>query len=116
MTPTEGAYTLLELVGYIIICARNLLDETPDYGPVRLLEVADRLLSSCESLDGLDQPLWARDLQARVKTGGRALTDGPEAFQSFLDDLVASIMNSLIGPRACTRETPTSQREAQRDD
>ncbi|MFC2105331.1 DUF6092 family protein [Candidatus Bipolaricaulota bacterium] len=92
---TERERSLLELIGFAIISARNLLDETPDYGPIRLLEVADRLIGSCVVL-GVDLPAWTADLPARIRAGGRVLAEGPEAFRLLLDELVASVIGQML--------------------
>lgn len=86
--------TLLDLVGFATISARNLLEESRDYGPIRLLELADRVIEAFASL-GMTSD-WYGALQTRIKTGGRALTDGVEVFQVLLDDLVAEVVGRRL--------------------
>jgi len=91
---SELERTLLDLVGYAIVSARTLLDETKDYGPIRLLELADRVIEAYAS-QGVAAG-WACDLQSRIRTGGRALTDGVEVLQDLLDGLVAEVVGRRL--------------------
>jgi len=89
--PTEAERTLVELIGYSIVSARNLLDETPDYGPIRLLGLVDRLVDASEAL-GVVPSAWLQGVQAKARSAGRALASGSESFRTFLDELVSMIV------------------------
>lgn len=94
-THDQAERILLDLIGFAVVSARNLLDETPDYGPIRLLELADRLLRSAAGF-GIQTGPWADDLRAQLRSAGRALTDGPETFRTLLDNLVSCVLNHRV--------------------
>ena len=89
--PTEAERTLFELIGYSVVSARNLLEETPDYGPIRLLGLVDRLVDASEVF-GIEPSPWFKSIQQDVQAGGRALAEGPESFQTLLDALVSTVV------------------------
>ena len=44
----ELAAALEEVVGFLVVSARGLMDEPAEYGPMRLLDAADRLAQALE--------------------------------------------------------------------
>lgn len=77
---------LLEVVGYEITSARTLLDETPTYGPVRLLEAARRTIDAMQ--DARIGSTQIIDLRAKIDDAATALIEGEDAFRAHLDMLV----------------------------
>lgn len=88
---TEGLErALLEVVGYAVTSARMLLDETPTYGPLRLLEVAARTVSAMESA-GIN-PAANTELKARIEASIPALFEGEESFRATVDRLIETLL------------------------
>jgi hypothetical protein len=60
------AAALEEVVGFLVVSARGLMDEPAEYGPMRLLDAADRLVQALEE-------------QGLTTAGTAAIRDGIEA-------------------------------------
>jgi len=86
--PFERA--LLEVVGYAVTSARTLLDETPTYGPLRLLEAAKRTIEAMQAAE-IDSE-EARNLQTKIDAAAASLIRGEDAFRLHLDELVADTL------------------------
>jgi hypothetical protein len=65
----ELAAALEEVVGFLVVSARGLMDEPAEYGPMRLLDAADRLV---QTLD--EQGLTTADTAA-IRDGIEAALD-----------------------------------------
>jgi len=91
---TELERKIFELLGYMVTSARNLLDETPLYGPFRLVDAASRLISALEE-EGLASPRLLA-LRDRIEEGKYKVADDPEAFRNFLDGLVQTVVESML--------------------
>lgn len=88
---TEGLErALLEVVGYAVTSARILLDETPTYGPLRLLEVAARTVGAMEST-GIN-PTANMELKAEIEASIPALLEGEESFRASVDRLIETLL------------------------
>lgn len=59
---------LEELVGFLIVSARGLMDEPSDYGPMRLLDAAGRMVEALEA-QGLTYYSGNEELLAKIKAG-----------------------------------------------
>jgi len=77
---------VFELVGYMVTSGRNLIDETPLYGPFRLVDAASRLILILEKEGVVSDRL--RTIQERIDSGKYCVMDEKEEFTSFLDSLV----------------------------
>jgi hypothetical protein len=73
---------LEELVGLLIVSARGLMDEPSDYGPLRLLDAAGRMVEALE-----EQGLTTTDTPA-LREGIESALD---AWSSSTDEFVASL-------------------------
>lgn len=91
---TELERKVFEVVGYMVTSARNLLDETPLYGPFRLVDAVSRLVTVLEE-EGLASPRLLA-LKERIEQGKYAVADDPKGFRRFLDGLVDSVVESLL--------------------
>jgi len=84
---------LFDLVGYVLTSARNLLDETPLYGPFRLVDSASRLIAILDEA-GMGSPRLLT-LRREIEAGKYSvMADGP-AFREFLDGLVNSLVDRM---------------------
>jgi hypothetical protein len=81
---------LWEVVGYAVTSARTLLDETPTYGPLRLLEAARRTIDAMQ-VAGIESR-EARDLRAKIDATTASFVDGEDAFCAHLDPLVGETL------------------------
>lgn len=85
------ALALEELVGFLVASARGLMDEPADYGPMRLLDAAERLVDALEE-QGLTtaQTAAIRDgIAAALDTWGAS----SEAFAAALDALILRLVD-----------------------
>jgi len=82
-----------ELVGYMVTSGRNLLDETPAYGPFRLVDATSRLISILEEA-GLSSPRLARIKEA-IDQGKYSVMSPSSEFREFLEGLVLAYVEGL---------------------
>lgn len=98
MNPSEREARSFELVGYMLTSARNLVDETPSYGPFRLIDAASRLIGLLADAEEASPRLGA--LRERIEAGKYTVMSDPAAFRSFLDGLVLLLVESMeVEPR-----------------
>jgi hypothetical protein len=84
---------VFELISYMTVSARNLIEEPARYGPFRLVDSASRLIDilkaqglASERLDGL---------QAKIE-GGKYSAMGPEEeYKAFLEGLVSYLVDEI---------------------
>ena len=95
MKPTpnseELARALLEVVGYTVTSARMLLDETPAYGPLRLLESAARTINAME--DAGIGPATVTELKAQIEASMAALFEDEASFRASVDELISGLLH-----------------------
>ncbi len=95
--PTERETELFDLVGYMLTSARNLLDETPLYGPFRLVDSASRLIGILEKAGTASPRLLV--LRDRVEAGKYSVMGEESAFRAFLDGLVHAVVDEMADVR-----------------
>lgn len=101
-----------ELVGYMVTSARNLLDETPAYGPFRLVDAASRLIAVLEAEALADQRLLA--IRNEIESSKYSVMEDPTKFRQFLDsvvDLLVSQIASSQGEEVVHREKLSYENE-----
>jgi hypothetical protein len=84
---------IFELVSYMTVSARNLLEEPARYGPFRLVDSVSRLVDILEA-HGLSSGRLAalRDNIERLKYSAM----GPEAeYRAFLEGLVSRLVDEM---------------------
>jgi hypothetical protein len=77
---------LLEAVGYAGTRACELLDESPAYGPLRLLEPAKRTIDAMEAA-GI-RPAGVLELRTNIDAARASMIEGEDAFRAPRDALV----------------------------
>lgn len=82
---------VFELVGYMVTSGRNLLTETPLYGPFRLVDAASRLISMLEEEGVGSDRLQA--MRTEIDAGKYSVMSDVEEFESFLDSLVDTLVD-----------------------
>ncbi len=97
MTGQSAETALFELVGYMVTSARNLLDETPLYGPFRLVDAASRLVSILDSQGLASERL--RSMQEAIEEGKYSVMREETEFAAYLDDLVERLIDHATGAR-----------------
>ncbi|MEN6368268.1 MAG: DUF6092 family protein [Thermotogota bacterium] len=93
MDSTALEAKVFDLIGYIASSARNLLDETPAYGPFRLVDAASRLVAILKEA-GVQSPRLTA-LRQEIDRGKYSVTVGPDEFKAFLDALVDTFVDYL---------------------
>lgn len=84
---------VFELVGYMVTSGRNLLTETPLYGPFRLVDAASRLISILEEEGVGSDRLKA--MRTEIDAGKYSVMSDVEEFESFLDSLVDTLVDHV---------------------
>ncbi len=86
---------IFELISYMSVSARNLLNEPARYGPFRLVDAASRLVDVLKA-NGLESERLDR-VQANIEEGKYSAMGTPEEFENFLEGLVLLLVDE-IGP------------------
>jgi hypothetical protein len=84
---------LLEVVGFAVTSARNLLDETASYGPLRLLEAAIRTIDAMQTA-GVG-PARIVELRMKIDSARASLFEGEDALRAHLDALVGDVLQII---------------------
>ena len=82
-----------DLVGYMAASGRNLIDETPMYGPFRLVDAASRLIDILEQEGMASARLSA--LRERIDAGKYTVMADAEEFVQFLDGIVDAVVDHI---------------------
>jgi hypothetical protein len=82
---------LLEILIYAATSARTLLDETPAYGPLRLLEVARRILDAMDAAE-VGPAALQEEIRPRIDAAAASLTDDRDGLCTQLDALVSAAL------------------------
>jgi nitroreductase len=91
--PEHVRDAFLELMLYLAAAARGNVDEQVGYGPLRLLEGAQRAVRSLERFGLADADLQA--FQERVTAEGMKVTKDPDHARVVADDLLALLSRRL---------------------
>ncbi|MBW1729282.1 MAG: hypothetical protein JRH08_10810 [Deltaproteobacteria bacterium] len=84
---------IFELVSYIIVSARNLLEEPARYGPFRLVESASWLIRILEGAGVASDRLSS--IRAMIEEGKHTVMSTEEEFKDFLESLVLTQVNNI---------------------
>jgi hypothetical protein len=84
---------IFELASYMVVSARNLLEENPLYGPFRLIDALSRLIEIMKSLDLSSDRL--NELMAQIEAGKVIVMTGEEEFREFLESLVSYMVKEI---------------------
>ena len=84
---------LFDLVGYMATSGRNLIDETPMYGPFRLVDAASRLIGILEQEDIASARLST--LRERIDAGKYTVMADTEEFVRYLEGVVDTIVDHI---------------------
>jgi hypothetical protein len=84
---------LFELICYMVTSARNLVSETPLYGPLRLVESVSRLVDVVRGF-GVDSPRFQL-IQRQIERGKHSVMESEEKFTAFLENLVMALVSMM---------------------
>lgn len=90
---------VISLLCFLAVSARGLVDEPRMYGPMRLMQVAERLINLAEDC-GIRHELLA-EVAGRIEEQG--IEDLREEFIGFMDDLIA-LLATWVGQSYVTPE------------
>jgi hypothetical protein len=82
-----------ELICYMVTSARNLVSETPLYGPLRLVESVSRLIGIIQGL-GLGSPRF-QAIQREIEEGKNTVMESEEKITAFLENLVMTLVSVM---------------------
>ena len=85
------------LIGYMITCARNLLEEPVTYGPFLILVSASRLISTLE-MEELASPRLL-SLRETIDEGKFSLIGDRVAFEAFLESMMDVLVEHMDADR-----------------
>ncbi len=86
---------VFELICYMVTSACNLIQETKDYGPFRLIDAVSRLVEIL-SKRNLSTPQM-EELRDKIEKNKYKVLEGESQFSSFLNDLVLFIVQCFDG-------------------
>ncbi len=84
------AMALHEVVGMLVVSARSLVDEPAHYGPMRLLDAAERVLDALEE-EGIttpDTPRFRDGIESALDAWGSSGDELVAALDAVILDLV----------------------------
>jgi len=81
------------LVSYVVVSARNLLEEPARYGPFRLVDTASRLIDILEEAGMSSDRLKA--VRDRIEAGKYSAMGTEEEFEQFLETTVFSVVDAM---------------------
>jgi hypothetical protein len=86
---------LLELLTFLVTAARNMLDEPANYGPMRLLDAAERLSYFAEGRVSAETGALLRQI---LEESPRVQSDlnQRERYQAGLDGLCTAVARHLV--------------------
>jgi len=84
---------LFDLICYMLVSARNLDREKKMYGPLRLIDAANKLIEILEK-NGLCDELLSQ-VRTIIESNKYKLMADKEEFASFLDDLLQKMVAKL---------------------
>ncbi len=84
---------IFDLIGYMATSGRNLLDETPLYGPFRLVDAASRLIEILEQ-EGIASSRLSK-LRERIDAGKYAVMVDVEEFKNYLDAVIDTVVDHM---------------------
>jgi len=79
-----------ELIAFMVTSARNLIEETKLYGPLRLVDAVSRLIDVLQKHD-LSSPRL-ETIQRQIEEGKYRVMDSEEDFTVFLEGLVMALL------------------------
>lgn len=86
---------IFELICYMVVSARNLIDETRMYGPLRLIDACSRLLGILEEEKRSNE--FLSRVKTEIETNKYKIMTDEEGFVAFLDDLILDMVERLKG-------------------
>lgn len=86
-------YDLLKLFCYIITSARGCIEEPKLYGPFRLIDSVERIITLLDN-EGLADDFLKRE-RAKIEENKYLVMQGKEDFVKFLDELVIDFTKKL---------------------
>ena len=87
MSNEQKVSGLIDLLCFLVVGARELMNEPKIYGPMRLMEASQRLTGLAEDC-GIRHELLAEVSQRIGAFPLDALPEGEEEFIRFMDDLI----------------------------
>ena len=93
MDKTKFGAQMFELVSYMSVSARNLLEEPARYGPFRLVDAASRLVDILKE-HGLENEALLR-VQAKIDAGKYDAMGTEAAFEQFLESVVLLLVEEI---------------------
>jgi len=104
---------IFELVGYLVTSGRNLIDETPLYGPFRLVDAASRLILILKR-EGVVSDRLSK-LQESIDSRKFSVMDNEPQFKSFLDSLVDLLVDNASFEAGGDEEEQEEQKKDRRE-
>jgi len=88
MNSAQGELGIINLICFMVVSARELVNEPKIYGPMRLVEATQRLIHLAEC-QGIQHELLTEVINRIREYPLNTLPEGEERFIKFMDDLVA---------------------------
>jgi hypothetical protein len=85
--------SLFDLLSFLIISARNLVEEPKLYGPLRLIDGASRLIEILEK-EGLSDEFLSK-IRKKIEEKENSVMTNKDEFIELLDDLTLDFADEL---------------------
>ena len=84
---------IFELVSYVVVSARNLLEEPARYGPFRLVDTVSRLVDILEEAGMSSDRLNA--VRDKIEEGKYSAMGPEEEYEAFLESTVFHVVDAI---------------------
>jgi len=85
---------IISLICFMVVSARELVNEPKFYGPMRLMEATQRLIQLAEG-QGVHNELLTEVKKRITEYPLDALPEGKERFIEFIDELIALLVSQV---------------------
>lgn len=89
MTESQAENPLFAVVVYLVASARDCLDEPLIYGPFRIIEGVSHLIEASESIPGLAEDPFMKELKVWIDEHKYNVMADRESFAEWLGELLA---------------------------
>ncbi len=84
---------IFELISYMVVSARNLLEEPARYGPFRLVDAVSRMIDIMEEAGISSERLIS--VRGKIEDGKYSSMGTEEEFEEFLESTVFLIVDGI---------------------
>ncbi|MFX0206603.1 MAG: DUF6092 family protein [Candidatus Hodarchaeota archaeon] len=91
----SGNAYLFEIATFLVMCAKESLDPTCQYAPLRMLDAIEKLADFPQYVLDLKEDSFLQHIKLEIEEAGDLVMNDPEAFQNFMDRLVDQFVEEM---------------------